>query len=94
MGIFFIFLSRKLALRHHPDKNPDNPQAAEKFKEINNANAILSDEDKRKIYDEYGSLGLSVAEQFGEEGVKYYFLMSKCWFKVRKMGASFIFAFA
>lgn len=72
---------RKLALRHHPDKNPDNPQAAEKFKEINNANAILSDEDKRKIYDEYGSLGLSVAEQFGEEGVKYYFLMSKCWFK-------------
>ena len=74
---------RKLALRHHPDKNPDNPEAAEKFKEINNANSILSDEDKRKIYDEYGSMGLYVAEQFGEESVKYYFLMSKCWFKVR-----------
>ncbi|XP_061599865.1 dnaJ (Hsp40) homolog, subfamily C, member 5 gamma b isoform X2 [Cololabis saira] len=72
---------RKLALRHHPDKNPDNPEAAEKFKEINNANATLSDENKRRIYDEYGSMGLYVAEQFGEESVKYYFLMSKCWFK-------------
>ncbi|XP_067336424.1 dnaJ (Hsp40) homolog, subfamily C, member 5 gamma b isoform X2 [Channa argus] len=72
---------RKLALRHHPDKNPDNPEAAEKFKEINNANGILSDENKRKIYDEYGSMGLYAAEQFGEEGAKYYFLMSKCWFK-------------
>lgn len=77
-----ILVSRKLALRHHPDKNPDNPEAAEKFKEINNANSILSDENKRKIYDEYGSMGLYAAEQFGEEGVKYYFLMSKCWFKV------------
>ncbi|XP_020483480.1 dnaJ (Hsp40) homolog, subfamily C, member 5 gamma b isoform X1 [Labrus bergylta] len=72
---------RKLALRHHPDKNPDNPEAAEKFKEINNANSILSDENKRKIYDEYGSMGLYVSEQFGDESVKYYFLMSKCWFK-------------
>ncbi|KAJ0008589.1 hypothetical protein NQD34_016004 [Periophthalmus magnuspinnatus] len=72
---------RKLALRHHPDKNPDNPEAAEKFKEINNANSTLSDENKRRIYDEYGSMGLYVAEQFGEESVKYYFLMSKCWFK-------------
>ncbi|CAG5866737.1 dnaJ (Hsp40) homolog, subfamily C, member 5 gamma b isoform 2-T2 [Menidia menidia] len=72
---------RKLALRHHPDKNPDNPEAAEKFKEINNANSILSDENKRNIYHEYGSMGLYVAEQFGEESVKYYFLMSKCWFK-------------
>nr|XP_057912024.1 dnaJ homolog subfamily C member 5-like [Doryrhamphus excisus] len=72
---------RKLALRHHPDKNPDNPEAAERFKEINNANSILSDENKRVIYDEYGSMGLYVAEQFGDESVKYYFLMSKCWFK-------------
>ncbi|KAK0153665.1 DnaJ subfamily C member 5 [Merluccius polli] len=74
-------LMGKLALRHHPDKNPDNPEAAEKFKEINNANAILNDENKRKIYDEYGSMGLYVAEQFGDESVKYYFLTSKCWFK-------------
>ncbi|XP_043397876.1 dnaJ homolog subfamily C member 5G isoform X2 [Chelonia mydas] len=72
---------RKLALKYHPDKNPENPEAVEKFKEINNANATLNDENKRKIYDEYGSMGLYVAEQFGEESVKYYFLMSKWWFK-------------
>ncbi|KAK3538347.1 hypothetical protein QTP70_035218 [Hemibagrus guttatus] len=72
---------RKLALRYHPDKNPDNPEAAEKFKELNNANSILNDETKRQIYDEYGSMGLYVADQFGEDSVKYYFLMSKCWFK-------------
>ncbi|EMP37914.1 Cysteine string protein [Chelonia mydas] len=74
---------RKLALKYHPDKNPENPEAVEKFKEINNANATLNDENKRKIYDEYGSMGLYVAEQFGEESVKYYFLMSKWWFKCR-----------
>lgn len=78
-----MFFHRKLALKYHPDKNPDNPEAAEKFKEINNANSILTDETKRKIYDEYGSMGLYVSEQFGEESVKYYFLMSKWWFKVR-----------
>ncbi|XP_046903765.1 dnaJ (Hsp40) homolog, subfamily C, member 5 gamma b [Hypomesus transpacificus] len=72
---------RKLALKYHPDKNPNNPEAAEKFKEINNANTILNDDTKRKIYDEYGSMGLNIAEQFGDESVKYYFLMSKCWFK-------------
>ncbi|XP_033860620.1 dnaJ homolog subfamily C member 5-like isoform X2 [Acipenser ruthenus] len=72
---------RKLALKYHPDKNPDNPEAADKFKDINNANAILNDDTKRKIYDEYGSMGLYVSDQFGEESVKYYFLMSKWWFK-------------
>ncbi|XP_019909562.1 dnaJ (Hsp40) homolog, subfamily C, member 5 gamma b isoform X2 [Esox lucius] len=72
---------RKLALKYHPDKNPDNPEAAEKFKEINNANAILSEETKRKIYDEYGSMGLYAAEQFGDDSVNVYFLMQKCWFK-------------
>lgn len=70
-------------MKYHPDKNPENPEAAEKFKEINNANSILNDETKRKIYNEYGSMGLYVSEQFGEESVKYYFLMSKWWFKVR-----------
>ncbi|KAJ7341431.1 hypothetical protein JRQ81_005517 [Phrynocephalus forsythii] len=72
---------RKLALKYHPDKNPDNPEAAEKFKEINSAHTTLSDENKRRIYDAYGSMGLYVSEQFGEESVKYYFLMSKWWFK-------------
>ena len=73
---------RKLALRYHPDKNPDDPAAAERFKEINSAHATLSDEAKRRLYDQYGSLGLYVAEQFGDDAVKHYFLMSKWWFQV------------
>ncbi|XP_072269761.1 dnaJ homolog subfamily C member 5 [Pyxicephalus adspersus] len=67
---------RKLALKYHPDKNPDNPEASEKFKEINNAHGILTDSTKRNIYDKYGSLGLYVAEQFGEENVWWDFIVS------------------
>uniref|UniRef100_A0A674F4Q5 DnaJ homolog subfamily C member 5B n=1 Tax=Salmo trutta TaxID=8032 RepID=A0A674F4Q5_SALTR len=70
---------RKLALRYHPDKNPDNPETAEKFKELNSANSILSDITKRNIYDSYGSLGLYVAQQFGEENVNTYFMLSTWW---------------
>ncbi len=84
---------RKLALKYHPDKNPNNPEAAEKFKEINNANTILNDDTKRQIYDQYGSMGLYIADQFGEESVKYYFLMSKCWFKVSSLCACSFFVF-
>ncbi|KAJ3586184.1 hypothetical protein NHX12_012585 [Muraenolepis orangiensis] len=72
---------RKLALKFHPDKNPDNPEAVDKFKEINNAHAILNDPTKRNIYDKYGSLGLYVAEQFGEENVNTYFVLSSWWAK-------------
>lgn len=70
-------------MKFHPDKNPDNPEAADKFKEINNAHAILNDPTKRNIYDKYGSLGLYVAEQFGEENVNTYFVLSSWWAKVR-----------
>ncbi|CAG2176277.1 unnamed protein product, partial [Oppiella nova] len=42
---------RRLALRFHPDKNPDNLESAEKFKDINRAHSILSDVTKRNIYD-------------------------------------------
>lgn len=72
---------RKLALKFHPDKNPGNPDAAEKFKDINRAHSILSDLTKRNIYDNYGSLGLYIAEQFGEENVNTYFVLTSGWCK-------------
>uniref|UniRef100_A0A8C7XSY4 DnaJ homolog subfamily C member 5B n=1 Tax=Oryzias sinensis TaxID=183150 RepID=A0A8C7XSY4_9TELE len=73
---------RKLALRYHPDKNPENPEAADKFKELNNAHSVLTDLTKRNIYDSYGSLGLYVAQQFGEDNVNTYFMLSTWWAKV------------
>ena len=45
---------RKLAMKYHPDKNPGNKQAEEKFKEINEANEVLSDPAKRSRYDQLG----------------------------------------
>ncbi len=46
---------RKLAVKYHPDKNPGDKKAEEKFKEINEANEVLGDPEKRKKYDELGS---------------------------------------
>lgn len=45
---------RKLARKYHPDINPNNEEAKRKFQQINEANEVLSDPDKRKKYDEYG----------------------------------------
>src|ERR1700682_1539992 len=45
---------RKLARKFHPDVNPNNKQAEEKFKQISEANDVLSDPKKRKIYDQLG----------------------------------------
>lgn len=50
---------RKLAIKYHPDKNPDNKEAEEKFKGAAEAYEILSDEDKRARYDRYGHAGVS-----------------------------------
>jgi len=49
---------RKLALKYHPDRNPDDKDAEEKFKLINEAYQVLSDDEKRSIYDRYGKAGL------------------------------------
>jgi molecular chaperone DnaJ len=52
---------RKLALQFHPDRNPNNPDAEEKFKEASEAYAVLADGDKRAAYDRYGHAGLGGA---------------------------------
>ena len=49
---------RSLAVQHHPDKNPDNPQAEDKFKEAAEAYAVLSDAQKRAAYDRFGHQGV------------------------------------
>ena len=49
---------RKLARRYHPDVNPGNKQAEEQFKEISQAHDVLSDPEKRKLYDEFGMAGV------------------------------------
>lgn len=49
---------RKLALKNHPDRNPDNPEAVSAFKEASEAFSVLSDEDKRSRYDRFGHAGV------------------------------------
>src|SRR5439155_22562281 len=48
---------RRLAKQYHPDRNPNNPQAADRFKEINEAHDVLSDGEKRKKYDQLRRYG-------------------------------------
>ncbi len=54
---------RKLAMVYHPDKNPDDPGASEKFHDINAAYEVLSDTEKREIYDRHGEDGLKNHEK-------------------------------
>lgn len=56
---------RKLAMKYHPDRNPDNKDAEEKFKEINEAYGILSDSDKKAKYDQFGHAGVDPNANFG-----------------------------
>jgi len=56
---------RKMAMRYHPDKNPDDNESEEKFKAVNEAYQVLSDDEKRAIYDRYGKAGL---EGHGQRG--------------------------
>lgn len=59
---------RKLAKKYHPDLNKDNPQAAEKFKEVNEAYEVLSDKTKRSNYDQFGSADGADFSGFGGFG--------------------------
>jgi molecular chaperone DnaJ len=69
---------RKLALQHHPDRNPNNPDAEERFKECTEAYTVLADTDKRANYDRFGHAGVnamgaggfdpSIFQDFGDLG--------------------------
>jgi molecular chaperone DnaJ len=52
---------RKLAMTYHPDRNPNNPDAEDKFKELTEAYAILADAEKRSLYDRFGHAGVGGA---------------------------------
>lgn len=61
---------RKLALKYHPDKNPDNPEAEKKFKEAAEAYAVLSDQQKRSRYDQFGHAGVGMGDSAGHGGFR------------------------
>lgn len=59
---------RKLAKKYHPDLNPGDKEAEQKFKEVNEAYAVLSDPDKKSKYDQYGFAGVDPQAGFGDGG--------------------------
>ncbi|MCG8550139.1 MAG: DnaJ domain-containing protein, partial [Desulfobacterales bacterium] len=64
---------RKLAIKYHPDKNPDNKEAEDKFKEASEAYEVLNDDNKRSIYDQFGHRGLEGAGHQGPSGFEDIF---------------------
>jgi molecular chaperone DnaJ len=62
---------RRLALQYHPDRNPDDPDAEEKFKEASEAYAVLSDPEKRSRYDHFGFEGVGAGGPGGFPGTDF-----------------------
>ncbi len=62
---------RKLAMKHHPDRNPDNPRAEEQFKDAKQAYEILSDTEKRAAYDQFGHAGVDPQAGMGAAGAGF-----------------------
>ena len=62
---------RKLAMKHHPDRNPDDKTSEEKFKEAKAAYEILSDAKKRAAYDQFGHAGVDPSVGFGAAGARF-----------------------
>ena len=75
---------RKLAVKYHPDRNPDDKGAEDKFKELNEAYAVLSDPDKKQQYDTYGSNGFH--KQYSQEDIFRGFDFSNAY---KDMGGGF-----
>src|SRR6266567_2804128 len=61
---------RKLAMKHHPDRNPDDKGSEEKFKEAKEAYEVLTDARKRQAYDQFGHAGVDPSAGFGAAGAR------------------------
>jgi molecular chaperone DnaJ len=80
---------RKLALQYHPDRNPDNKEAEDKFKEASEAYEVLSDDGKRQRYDRFGHEGMRGGQDFGQyQNINDIFSMFGDIFGARSGGGS------
>ena len=66
---------RKIAMKYHPDRNPDNKEAEQKFKEAAEAYAVLNDENKRAKYDQFGHAGVGMGDMGGQGFDSMHFSM-------------------
>ncbi|KAI0985912.1 hypothetical protein GJ496_007954 [Pomphorhynchus laevis] len=81
---------RTQAFKYHPDKHPNDPTANDKIREINYAHLILKDPTKRKIYDQYGNMGLNMMNQIGEENMSIFLISQNPLFKWTVLGLFFL----